>query len=78
MEACEDLANLFGLAEVGASRFAAGAVVLENLSLLDLTAEAPLADPAFHRVGFGLVSGRPPSETVPRHVLIYVLTDRAD
>lgn len=73
-----DTGRRLGLGEVGATRFAAGAVVLENLSLLDLTAEAPLADPAFHRVGFGLVSGRPPSETVPRHVLIYVLTDRAD
>jgi hypothetical protein len=67
-----------GVAEVGATRFAAGAVVLENLSLLDLTAEAPLADPAFHRIGLGLVSGRAPSETVPRHVLVYVVTDRAD
>jgi len=62
-------------ADLGATAFAAGAVAVENASMIDLSAEAALRDGGFDRVGFGLVSGRPAGDAKPRHVLVYVVSN---
>jgi len=61
--------------DVGATAFAAGAVAVENASMIDLSAEPALRDGGFDRVGFGLVSGRPAGDAKPRHVLVYVVSN---